>query len=373
MSANKPKDLFLLEGISYLVFNKDFTQCALSKKDYDIYIYQVPNIMDTNTWKLLYTLKNHFQYISGLDWNPVTNKILSCSYDKTSFVWKFEGDKWGFENVVANTKVSFLFCSWNKRGDKFLEGTGNKSLFVGYFSSDPNTNWWTGRPIKVHKKTSIICAKFDPSSLYVISGATDLKVHVTSCYMKGVDDDHISPEQAKSLPEFGESLYSFDAGAWVISCGWTLDGKYGIASSQKGQIAIIDWQEKKEEIINCNHSPVTFIVPVSATSFYAVGFDREIYLYEQKEGKWALAKVITKKEKKEDSKSSGPINTGATGGGVAEALKKFSSQGMKKKQSLVVTTEKNENGHSSCISSITIKGDDIITTDLSGFVKYWKK
>ena len=82
---------------------------------------------------------------------------------------------------------------------------------------------------------------------------------------------------------------------------------------------------------------------------------------------------LTKKEKKEDSKSSGPINTGATGGGVAEALKKFSSQGMKKKQSLVITTEKNENGHSSCISSITIKGDDIITTDLSGFVKYWKK
>ena len=39
-SANqKPKDLFLLEGISLVAFNKDFTQVALSKKDNIIYIY----------------------------------------------------------------------------------------------------------------------------------------------------------------------------------------------------------------------------------------------------------------------------------------------------------------------------------------------
>ena len=39
--AEKPKNLFLLEGISVITFNKDFTQVALSKKDHLIYIYKI--------------------------------------------------------------------------------------------------------------------------------------------------------------------------------------------------------------------------------------------------------------------------------------------------------------------------------------------
>ena len=121
-AVQKPKDLFLLEGINIVTFNKDFTQVALSKNDNVIYIYSVPNLMKTDTWKLLTTLKSHYQYISGLDWCPETNRILSCSYDKTSFVWDLIGEKWTPSNVVATTKLGYLCCKWNKRGDKFCEG-----------------------------------------------------------------------------------------------------------------------------------------------------------------------------------------------------------------------------------------------------------
>ena len=41
-NTQKPKDLFLLEGISCVAFNKDFKKVALSKKDNIIYIYSVP-------------------------------------------------------------------------------------------------------------------------------------------------------------------------------------------------------------------------------------------------------------------------------------------------------------------------------------------
>ena len=58
-------------------------------------------------------------------------------------------------------------------------------------------------------------------------------------------------------------------------------------------------------------------------------------------------------------------------GGVAAALKRFQNQGMKKKESLVVTTEQNENLHATNISSFTIKDNLIITSDLAGFVKFW--
>ena len=46
-NTQKPKDLFLLEGISCVAFNKDFKKVALSKKDNIIYIYSVPDLMKT--------------------------------------------------------------------------------------------------------------------------------------------------------------------------------------------------------------------------------------------------------------------------------------------------------------------------------------
>ena len=66
--------------------------------------------MKTNIWELLTILKSHYQYISGLDWYPETNRILSCSYDKTSFVWDLVDKKWTSSNVVATKKLGYLCC-----------------------------------------------------------------------------------------------------------------------------------------------------------------------------------------------------------------------------------------------------------------------
>ena len=365
--SDYPKDLFILEGISLLCFNKDYTQCALSKKDQHIYIYEVPNIMDTKTWKHIHTLSNHSLFISGLDWSPVTNQILSCSHDKTSYVWKYEGDKWIFDNVVATLKVSFLFCHWNKRGDKFVEGTGNKNLFIGYYSEE--NKWWATKAIRNHKRTSVVCAAIDPTSLFVISGATDMKVYITSCYISEIDDKHLTEETKLLTQDFGTVVYQLDAGGWLINCEWSLDGNFAYASSQNGYIYAIDYKQDKTTSIPINHCPATFIVPVSINGFYAVGYDREIYYYEENAGKWMIKKAITEKKTKEERKDNEDDERTA---GVSEALKKMNSQQKRSKASLIVTMEQNENAHATMISSVTVKGSDMITSDLAGFIKYWK-
>ena len=363
--SDYPKDLFILEGISHLCFNKDYTQCALSKKDHLIYIYSVPNIMDTKTWTLTHTLSNHSLYISGLDWSPVTNQILSCSHDKTSYVWKYEGDKWLFDNVVATLKVSFLFCHWNKRGDKFVEGTGNKSLFIGYYSDE--SKWWATKPIRHHKRTSVVCGCIDPTSLFVISGAADMKVYITSCYIPEIDDKHLTEETKLLTQDFGTVVYQLDAGGWLINCEWSLDGNLAYASSQNGYIYAIDYKQDKTAKIPLSHCPATFIVPVSINGFYSVGYDREIFYYEENGGVWSVKKTITERVKKEKKEGDDDERTA----GVSEALKKMNSQ-KKSKASLIVTMDQNENAHATMISSVTVKGSDMITSDLAGFVKYWK-
>ena len=140
-SNQKPQDLFLLEGISCLAFNKDFKKVALSKKDNIIYIYKVVDLMKPDTWELEDKLDSHVQYISGLDWNAHTNEILSCSHDKTSFVWEYSDKKWSPSNVVATTKLGYLCCKWNSRGDKFCEGASAKHLFIGYYNMIQNGGW----------------------------------------------------------------------------------------------------------------------------------------------------------------------------------------------------------------------------------------
>ena len=360
-SAQKPKDLFLLEGISCVAFNKDFTQVALSKKDNLIYIYSIKDIMKPDTWKLLYTLDSHFQYISGLDWCPATNRLLSCSYDKTSFVWEFSDKKWNPNNVVATTKLGYLCCKWNKRGDKFCEGTSAKQLLIGYFNK--KSNWWMGVNIKAHKSSVVTC-EIDPTSLFVLSGSTDLRIYVSSCYLPKVDDQFLNDSTKPLAQEFGQVIYEFKTNCWVNSVAWLPSGNLGIVAGQDATISLINYSEQKSDVIRCKHSPATSLIPISDTSFLAVCYDRNIIEYGKEGDSWKIKKTITEKGSGAQQKAKSSI--------VSAQLEKFQKMGNINKDNLAVSTKQAGHLHQSLISSANIKGKDMITTDVSGFVKYWK-
>ena len=360
-SNQKPQDLFLLEGISCLAFNKDFKKVALSKKDNIIYIYKVVDLMKPDTWELEDKLDSHVQYISGLDWNAHTNEILSCSHDKTSFVWEYSDKKWIPSNVVATTKLGYLCCKWNSRGDKFCEGTSAKHLFIGYYNTD--SKWWMGRNIKCHK-SSVVCCEIDPTSLFVISGSTDLRVFVSSCYIESVDDKHLTDATKPLAQKFGDIIFEFRANCWLNSVAWNKSGSLGYAAGQNATIAVINYKDKKTDVIKCKHSPVTLVIPTGESSFLAVCYDRNILEYEKKGDNWEIKKTITTDQ--------GNKAGGGAKGNVSSALQRFEKMGTQKKENLAVTSKQASHLHKSLISSLTIKDKDIITTDLSGFVKRWK-
>ena len=359
-STQKPHDLFLLEGISCVAFNKDFKKVALSKKDNIIYIYSCDNLMKPDTWKLEDKLEAHVQYVSGIDWNAHTNEILSCSHDKTSFVWQYS-KKWTPSNVVATTKLGYLCCKWNSRGDKFCEGTSAKHLFIGYYN--PDSNWWMGRNIKVHK-SSVVCCEIDPTSLFVISGSTDLRVYVSSCYIPNVDDKHLTDATKPLAQEFGTAIYEFKPNCWINSVAWNASGALGFAAGQNATIAVINYKDQKTDVIKCKHTPVTLILPNGENSFYAVCYDRNILEYGKNGDKWEVKKTVTVGGGK---KAAVPVK-----GSVSSALEKFQKVNVQKKENLAVTSKQASHLHQSLISSVNIKGKDMITTDVSGFVKYWK-
>jgi actin related protein 2/3 complex subunit 1A/1B len=362
----KPRDLFLFEGISCISFNKNFTKVALSKKDNIIYIYSIRDLMKTDTWQLEYQLQVHEDSISGLDWNAHTNLLLSCSYDKNAFVWEYNRNyikNWNGSGVIATTKLGYLCCKWNNRGDKFCLGTSGKQIFIGYF--DNKTNWWMCKPLGkienkfiVHK-SSVVCCEIDPTSLFVLSGSTDLRVCVTSCYLPEIDDKFLDDKTKPLAREFGTIIYAFRPGSWINTIAWNKSGSLGFAAAQNSSIVVINHKENKTDVIKCNHPPVTLIVSNEDNSFLAVCYDRNILEYEKKGDKWEIKKTITNDQGKK--------------GDVREKINKLQSfEKLKQKTKLLVTTKKNPHLHQSLISSLNIKGKDIITTDIGGFVKYWK-
>lgn len=371
MSTSKPKDLFTLEGISHLCFSKDLKQCALSKKNHLVYLYDIPNINDTTTWIMKQTLEAHVLNVSSIDWNHESNKILTASYDKTACIWSYKENNWIPESFVFNARIGYLTASWNSRGDKLVAGTGNKNLVIGYFSQE--SNWWTGMNIKCHK-SSVVCAKIDPTSLFVISGSTDLHVYVSSCYLP-LDAAFLKPEQHALSQPFGDVVYCFEAGAWATAVNWNISGSLCFAASQNSLIGVIDYLNSKITVISIHHSPVHMIIPIDDTSFFAISFNREIYLYSFENNNWILKSTVTQSDQKISQTSTNGMNSNISSeisGGVQDALKKFQISNAKKKQTISVVTEQNLSLHPTLISSLTVLPDKkLMTSDLAGFIKYY--
>ena len=65
-----------VEGVPPLLF----LELALSPNNNEIYIYQHHN----GKWDRIYVLAEHDLPVTGIDWAPDTNRIVSCSQVKKS-------------------------------------------------------------------------------------------------------------------------------------------------------------------------------------------------------------------------------------------------------------------------------------------------
>ena len=138
----------------------------------------------------------------------------------------------------------------------------------------------------------------------------------------------------------------------------------GIVAGQDATISVINYSEQKSDVIRCKHSPATSLIPISDTSFLAICYDRNIIEYGKEGDSWKIKKTITEKGSGAQQKAKSSI--------VSAQLEKFQKMGNINKDNLAVSTKQAGHLHQSLISSANIKGKDMITTDVSGFIKYWK-
>ena len=72
------------QGITCHAWNGSLTQIVVSNNSHLLEIYQIKG----ETWEKQYTLKEHHQLVSAVDWHFSTNRIISSSHDRNVVVWE---------------------------------------------------------------------------------------------------------------------------------------------------------------------------------------------------------------------------------------------------------------------------------------------
>ncbi len=60
----------------------------------------------------------HDLLVSGIDWSPVTNLIVTCSHDRNAFVWAYNAETDKFEPTISILKLdrAALAVKWSPDG-----------------------------------------------------------------------------------------------------------------------------------------------------------------------------------------------------------------------------------------------------------------
>eukprot|EP00474_Spongospora_subterranea_P009109 CRZ09567.1 hypothetical protein [Spongospora subterranea] len=221
--AQASEDKPLAKAITCMAWNHDRTQIAVCPNSSDVHIYAVSG-RDASSWTLLHVLKEHDSLVSGLDWCPSTNYIVTCGHDRNSYVWKFTDGVWSPTLVILRINRAATSVKWSPSGKKFAVTSGAKVVPVCHY--EQGNDWWVSKTIKKHKST-VLALDWNRNNKFIVTGSSDFKCRIFSAFIEDVDIDDDNEAWAATFPNqtrFGSQLAEFDAQGWVESVAWSPDG-----------------------------------------------------------------------------------------------------------------------------------------------------
>ena len=147
--------------------------------------------------------------VLSIDWGPKKDRIVSCSEDRTAYVWEKKDGKWDQALVVLGPNCTYggLDVKWSPSEEKFVVGTGSSQAHVCYY--DSGNDWWLSKGAKGHTSSCITSAWMPGGDLVMATGSTDSRVIITSGYIRTVDGKCPNPGKV------GTKLGTVQLGGWV--------------------------------------------------------------------------------------------------------------------------------------------------------------
>lgn len=294
--------------------------------------------------------------MTGIDWAPKSNRIVSCSQDRNAYVWTFQNNKWKPVLVILRINRAATHVKWSPQENKFAVACGAKCVSVCYFEED--NDWWVSKHIKKHKST-VLKLDWHPNNALLVTASSDFKCRVFSAFIKGVDKGEPSTPWGSKLP-FGELYAEIDcATGWVQSCKWAPSGNLIAFTAHDSTLTVADVSSGTPQLDTVKYGELPFrdIMFINESAIIAVGHDCTPVLFKN-QGGW---------------KCVGKLDTG--GGGATQAASQNSARKIfqnKVDRAEEKTETKIETKHQNCITNVQPFGKgQYSTSGLDGCLVIW--
>lgn len=260
---------FGTKAITCHSFNSDQTQVALSMNDEVIHIYQAQG---NGKWSKLAELVEHTGKVTGIDWAPNTNQIVSCGADRNAYVWKQENGTWKPVLVLIRINRGAITVKWSPQENKFAVGSAARVISVCYFDED--NNWWISKHIKKPIRSSVLSLSWHPNNILVAAGTSDFKCRIFSTYIREIEEKP-SPTSWGKRMSFGQLMgeYGQGIGGWVHGVSFSSDGEKLAWVSHDSSVAFITAGMEQPSVLRTTYLPFSDCCWISDNSIVAVGFD----------------------------------------------------------------------------------------------------
>jgi len=273
---------------------------AICPNNSEIWIYTGCHDPDSANWKKQWVLTEHDLTVSGLDWSPVTHKIVSCSHDRNAFVWTYNEaeNNWKPELVILRINRAATDVKWSFDGQKFAVASGAKCVPVCHY--EESNDWWISKMIKKHKST-VLKVEWQPSNHLLATACTDFKCRVFSAYVEGLDADvenGLFPRAA-----FGEMLFESDTShGWVEALAWSPSGTILAYAGHDASITFVTFthvgQPPVAQSIMLETLPLQTITFLADDTCVGAGNDFKPALYTLNGAQWMFNQWLDKKAEK---------------------------------------------------------------------------
>ncbi|KAF5894759.1 actin-related protein 2/3 complex subunit 1A-like [Clarias magur] len=259
---------FGLEPLSCHAWNKDRTQIAVSPNSSVVNIYQKKG----KEWSKIHELKEHSGRITGIDWAPESNRIVTCASDRNAYVWTLKDAVWKPTLVLVRINRAATCVKWSPLENKFALGSGAKLISVCYFEKE--NDWWLSKHIKKGICSTVLSLDWHPNNILLAAGSADLHCRVFSTYIKEIEDKPGPTPWGAKMP-FGEMLLEHkDCGGWVHSVAFSPSGDTLAWVSHNSSISVADATQGKEVTqLTTEHLPLLSVLYVNETEIVAAGHD----------------------------------------------------------------------------------------------------
>ncbi|EPQ29880.1 uncharacterized protein PFL1_02553 [Pseudozyma flocculosa PF-1] len=280
-------------------FNADRSKVAVSPNSNEVFIYAA----SPSGWTLEHTLSEHDKLVTGIDWAPQSNRLVTCSQDRNAYVWQLTPDAqtgaqvWKPTLVLLRLNRAATFVRWSPNEDKFAVASGARIVSICSFEED--NDWWVAKHIKRPLRSTILSLDWHPNNVLLAAGCADMKARVFSAFIKGIDAKPPPSVWGERLP-FGTVCgeYGTPAGGWVHGVSFSPSGDALAFVGHDSSLTVVypSGPETAPHAVHVVRSPTLPYVTltfISETQLIAAGHDCQPVLFEgDVSSGWTLVKSL---------------------------------------------------------------------------------